>query len=331
MSLIRSSISIGFASAESASNFTCMKSTTLGDIPCNPPGETPMIHRVDLNSLCLRISRSENLPILPTVLIQILRLYEDPNVSPRSLERIIEQDAALTAKILRVAGSSLYGAKSATTVGRALSVLGMNALRSIAVSLAYQQILAQRNVGADFDRMSFWRHCLAVGVGAKAISKYICPSMMEEMYVTGLMHDIGILTLDRFMPNDLTSALRKAMAQKVSIDEAERQVLGFDHAEVGGHLAETWKLSQSLIDAVKYHHHPERDSVNSLTTGIVAAANYLAYKAGYPALPGIPGDVNGEAHLEAVGLTQDQIDMVSSTIMIEVDQSDTTYGSQRAA
>ncbi len=286
---------------------------------------------MDLNSLCLRISRSENLPVLPTVLIQILKLYEDPNVSPRSLEKIIEQDAALTAKILRVAGSSLYGAKSATSVGRALSVLGMNTLRSIAVSLAYQQILSQRNVGADFDRMAFWRHCLAVGVGAKAIAKQLAPSMMEEMYVTGLMHDIGILTLDRFMPNDLNVAIRKAQAQKTSLADAELQVLGFTHAEVGGFLADKWKLSQILIDAIRYHHKPEQDMTNGQTTGYVAAANYLAYKAGYAAMPGIAGDPNGEFHLEEIGLTQDQIDMVSSMIMVEVDQSDSTYGSQRAA
>ena len=287
--------------------------------------------QVDLNSLCLRISRSENLPVLPTVLIQILRIYEDPNVSPRSLEKVIEQDPALTAKILRVAGSSLYGAKSATSVGRALSVLGMNTLRSIAVSLAYQQILAQRNVGADFDRMALWRHCLAVGVGAKAVAKQIAPSLMEEMYVTGLMHDIGILTLDRFMPNDLTVVIRKAQAQKTNLCDAELQTLGFTHAEVGGFLAEKWKLSQPLIDAVRYHHNPEEDMNNAQTTGIVAAANYLAYKAGYPCMPGIDGDPNGEMHLEALGMTQDQTDMVLSMIMVEVDQSDTTYGSQRAA
>lgn len=289
------------------------------------------IPSVDLNSLCLRISRSENLPVLPTVLIQILKLYEDPNVSPRSLEKIIEQDAALTAKILRVAGSSLYGAKSATSVGRALSVLGMNTLRSIAVSLAYQQILSQRNVGADFDRLAFWRHCLAVGVGAKAIGRLIAPSSMEELYVIGLMHDIGILTLDRFMPNDLTVVIRKAHAQKLSICEAEQQTLGYTHAEVGGYLAEKWHLSQELIDAVRYHHDPEADQNNNLTTGIVAAANYLAYKAGYASMPGINGDPNGEFHLQLIDLTQDQIDAVSSSIMVEVDQSDSTYGSQRAA
>lgn len=265
------------------------------------------------------------------MLIQILKLYEDPNVSPRSLEKIIEQDAALTAKILRVAGSSLYGAKSATTVGRALSVLGMNTLRSIAISLAYQQILAQKNVGADFDRMAFWRHCLAVGVGAKAMCKFVMPSAADEMYVTGLMHDIGVLTLDRFMPNDLTSAIRRAQNMKISLFEAENQVLGFNHSDVGGHLAKNWKLSQQLVDAVQYHHTPERDTQNAFTTEIVSAANFLAYQAGYPSMPGIPGDAIGEECLAKFSLRQDQVDAILSAIMIEVDQSDTTYGSQRAA
>lgn len=154
---------------------------------------------------------------------------------------------------------------------------------------------------------------------------------MEELYVAGLMHDVGILTLDRFMPNDLNVVIRKAQAQKTDLCDAEQQSLGYTHAEVGGFLAEKWKLSQVLIDAIRYHHQPGEDFNNYETTKIVAAANYLAYKAGYPSMPGIAGDPRGETHLEALEMTQDQIDMVSSIIMVEVDQSDTTYGSQRAA
>ena len=83
---------------------------------------------MDLHTLTLKIQRSENLPVLPTVVVQILRLFDDPTVSPRTLEKIIEQDPALTAKLLRIAGSSMYGMQSATSVARALSVLGMNTL-----------------------------------------------------------------------------------------------------------------------------------------------------------------------------------------------------------
>jgi HD-like signal output (HDOD) protein len=127
---------------------------------------------MDLQTLGLKISRSENLTVLPNVVIQILRLFEDPNVAPRNLEKVIEQDAALTAKILRVASSSMYGVNSVNSVSRALGVLGMNTLRSIAISIGYQQMTATKSAGANFDRVSFWRHSLTVGLTAKQIMNW---------------------------------------------------------------------------------------------------------------------------------------------------------------
>lgn len=281
--------------------------------------------------MSLRISRSENLPVLPTVVIQILRLFEDPLVSPRSLERIIEQDAALSAKILRVAGSSMYGARSATSVNRALSVLGINTLRSISISLAYQQILTVKKVGAQFDRIAFWRHCLAVGIGARAIARLTNPSVMEELYVAGLMHDIGVLALDRFVPAGLTTAIKKANMHGLSLDEAEREVLGYSHSEAGCLLAENWKLSPLIVAAIRHHHTPEQSGIHKETTNIIAAANCLAYKANYPAMPGIVGGREGEPLLTQLGLSEEQIEQVLTSISVEVDQADSVYGGQRAA
>lgn len=286
---------------------------------------------MDLQSLILRISRSENLPVLPTVVIQILRLYEDPNVSPRSLEKVIEQDAALTAKILRVAGSSMYGSSSVTSVGRALSVLGMNTLRSIAISLGYQQILSTKGPKSSFDRVSFWRHCLAVGVGARAIGKMMAPNLAEELYVTGLIHDIGILTMDRFIPGDLDMVIRKAQVKNVSFGEAETEILGFNHGEVGGHLGEKWKLSQMTTNAIRFHHCPHDDPNNPLSTAIIVAANHLSYQLGYPAMPNIPGDPEGQLHFNELGLSEEQIALISEMIVAEVEQADQTYGDKRAA
>ncbi len=286
---------------------------------------------MDLQSLILRISRSENLPVLPTVVIQILRLYEDPNVSPRSLEKVIEQDAALTAKILRVAGSSMYGSSSVTSVGRALSVLGMNTLRSIAISLGYQQILSTKGAKTSFDRVSFWRHCLAVGVGSRAIGRLMAPALAEELYVTGLIHDIGILTMDRFIPGDLDMVIRKATLKKISICEAEKEILGFDHAEVGGYLGEKWKLSKMTSNAIRFHHSPHDDPNNPLSTAIIIAANHLAYEIGYPAMPGVVRDAESQLHFNELGLSEEQIALICETMTAEVEQADQTYGDKRAA
>jgi HD-like signal output (HDOD) protein len=286
---------------------------------------------VDLQSLCLRISRSENLPVLPTVVVQILRLYEDPNVSARSLEKVIEQDAALTAKILRVAGSSMYGMKSVTSVNRALSVLGTNTLRSIAISLGYQQILAGRTSHSSFDHMAFWRHCLAVAVGARTLMRHVNPMIAEETYVAGLMHDIGVLTLDKFANQYLALAVDQAMSRRRALHLVEMEVNGFNHCEVGGYLAERWKLTKMMTNAIKHHENPDEDLETRESTAVVAAANYLAYVCGYPAMPGIPGGEEGELYLTQLNLTTEQVDEAKNKILFDLDQADDVMGGRKAA
>ena len=286
---------------------------------------------MDLQLLTLKISRSENLPVLPTVVIQILKLYEDPNISARSLEHIIEQDPAMAAKVLRVAGSSMYGMKSVTTINRALSVLGMNTLRSIAISLAYQQILSGKGVKPAFDHLALWRHSLAVGIGARGLMRYVNVGLAEEMYVAGLMHDIGILTLDRFAQPELVKAVQTATAKRIPLRDAEILVNGFDHGQVGGYLADKWKLTPLMSNVIKYHDTPDEDTVTPQATQVAAAANYLAYNCGFPAMPGLPGCPLGEGYLAGLGLEQEKIDAVATQIMVEVDAADESMGSARAA
>ena len=286
---------------------------------------------MDLHSLGIRISRSENLPILPNVLIEILRLYEGPHTSPRSLEKVIEQDAALTGKILRVASSSMYGFKSGTSVNRAVSVLGVNTLRSIAVSLGYQQLLEGKRAVYSFDRKMFGRHCMAVAVGSKQIARKIAPAIAEEMYVAGLIHDIGILTLERYCPNPLALAIKKAQFNRVTLCQAEKEVFGFDHYEVGGLLAEKWKLSPTLMDAIRYHQDPHLDEKNPLSTAIVIGASFLAYECGYPEMKDIEPHHESEQRFKELGLSDDQIEEIKYAILAEVELSDKTYGEQPVA
>ena len=286
---------------------------------------------MDLQLLTLKIARSENLPVLPTVVVQILKLYEDPNISSRTLEHLIEQDPAMAAKVIRVAGSSMYGLKSVTSVNRALSVLGMNTLRSIAISLAYQQILAGRGQRPAFDHLAFWRHSLAVGIGARGLMRYVNVGLAEEMYVAGLMHDIGVLTMDKFAQPELVKAVQGANAKRIPLNQAEMMLNGFDHCQIGGFLAEKWKLTPMMTNVIKYHDDPSQDLQTPKATVVAAAANYLAYHCGFPAMPGVPGNPNGEQYLSSLGLEQEKIDAVSTQIMVEIDAADETMGSNRAA
>ena len=323
---------IEFASLKIPSKINSLQKLNLVEIPVFH-GSTcrRLIVSMDLRLLTMKIARSENLPVLPTVVIQILKLFDDRNVSARSLVHIIEKDAGMSAKVLRVAGSPMYGLRSVNTVERAISILGMSTLRSIAISLAYQQILNRKGQRPAFDQMAFWRNSLAVGIGARELMRHVNGELAEEMYVAGLMHGVGVLALDRFAQPELTNALKTAAAQRIPLREAEMMVNGFDHCQVGGILADKWQLSQIVSNVIKYHDTPHEDNVTQQSTLVAAGASYLAYHCGFPVMPGLPGSVTGLEHLSDLELSQDKIDSVASKIMAEVDAADEAMSSNRAA
>jgi HD-like signal output (HDOD) protein len=263
--------------------------------------------------------------------VHILKLYEDPNVTARKLEQLIEQDPALTAKIIRIAGSSMYGMKSVSTVNRALSVLGTNTLRSIAISLGYQQLLAGAKTDSNFDRFAFWRHCLATGVGSREIMRVVSPSLAEETYIAGLMHDIGVLALEKFANQYLALAVDQAGRRQCSLHIVETELHGFNHTEVGGFLAEKWSMTKRMKNAIRYHENPDEDNETRDSTAVVAAANHLAYLCGYPAMPGIPGGLEGEMYLDQLNISEEKIDQIKNRIIYELTEADSMVGSQRAA
>ncbi|HZH98943.1 MAG TPA: HDOD domain-containing protein, partial [Fimbriimonadaceae bacterium] len=237
---------------------------------------------MDLDSLAIKVSRSENLPVLPQIVSSVMKLADDPDASARSMERIIERDPAIAAKILRVANSSLYGVSQIPSIARAISVLGLNSIRSLVIGVAYQQIIAGREQAKSFNKLDFWKHSLAVATAARIIAKIKLPAKAEELYLAGMMHDVGMLVLDRFCPNEFDQALQYARQERIPIYQAERRLFGFDHADVGGLLAEKWGLTPLMTGAVRYHHSVIQDGNHGETTAMVAAANYLASAAGMP-------------------------------------------------
>jgi HD-like signal output (HDOD) protein len=238
------------------------------------------ITRVELNSLAIKVARSENLPVLPEIISSVLKLADDPNASGRAMEKLIERDPAITAKILRVANSSYYGMVKVPTIGRALGVLGMNTIRSLVIGVAYQQVVAGRAEAMHFNKLSFWRHSLAVATGARIIGKMKMPLESEELYGAGMLHDVGMLVMDRFCPDELDQAIRTAQDENCPLHLAEKQVCGFDHSDAGGLLAEKWGLPDVMSSAILYHHNVLADQEHFETTCIVAAANTLAHQCG---------------------------------------------------
>ena len=148
---------------------------------------------------------------------------------------------------------------------------------------------------------------------------------MEEMYVAGLLHDVGILAIDRFCPLQLNVAIKKAQFNGISLEQAETEVLGYSHADVGGILAETWKLSPQVTSAIKYHFKPEQCPESETGALIVICANVLAYRCGIPEVSNISQGPKGENLPEALGLDEGQIVQLCETIMTELELADRAF------
>ncbi len=280
---------------------------------------------MELSSLALKLARSENLPVLSQVANNVLKLADSPDASPRAMEQVIVRDPAITAKILRVANSSFYGLNGVETIGRAVATLGMNTIRSLVIGIAYQQLMAGKEQTSHYNKVEFWRHSLAVAIACKIIAMIKMPAKAEELYGIGMMHDVGILVMDRFLPNELNLIIQTAHAKKCSISEIEVELLGFDHSDVGALLAEKWGFSGMMLAGIKYHHSMIEDNEHTDTTAVIALADGIAHQAGFTNnSPAIQYDLDPFA-VKTLGIHEEQIKIISEVVAKEVEKAQEAF------
>ncbi|MDA0749049.1 MAG: HDOD domain-containing protein [bacterium] len=197
------------------------------------------------------------LPTLPTIITQLIGLLGNPKSSARQVAQLISTDQALTAKILKVANSAFYGfPREIATVQLAIVVLGFEQVKNLSLSVAVLKRFSKGTEHRLFDRQRFWDHAIACGVAGRLLARKFQPKMEGEAFVAGVLHDIGKLILIEYFAEEFSQALELAEAEEMSIAEAEEQVLGVTHADVGGWLAEKWNLPPALVQALAFHHHP---------------------------------------------------------------------------
>ncbi|MDH3251623.1 MAG: HDOD domain-containing protein [Ignavibacteria bacterium] len=196
------------------------------------------------------------LPALPTIAMEVIQMVDNPKTSASSLGKLISSDQALTAKVLKIANSPFYGfPKRISTIDFAIIVLGFDALREIVISISLVSSL-QRKTDKYFDAKGFWDHSIATGVVARRLARDLGYRISGEVFVAGLLHDMGISILHRYFTNDFKRIVEIARETNLAFLEAEESVLQVTHGEVGGWLAERWNLPDHLTEAISLHHTP---------------------------------------------------------------------------
>jgi HD-like signal output (HDOD) protein len=238
--------------------------------------------RYSVNSVQLTpqglVAHIKDLVTLPEVALRIARMVEDPTSSANDIGREISRDAALTARLLRIANSPAFGQHGKiSTISRAITVLGVRQVRDLTVGLT--AIRSFDGISNELVTMeSFWRHSFFCAVAAGQIAARGNRSRDDSPFVAGLLHDIGQLVLFSRAPVMARQALLMSVdsADDRGLFLCERDVMGFDHGAVGLALAQNWGMPRSLQECIEFHHEPERAQEYPLEVATVHIANSVA-------------------------------------------------------
>ncbi|HEX4054675.1 MAG TPA: HDOD domain-containing protein [Tepidisphaeraceae bacterium] len=222
------------------------------------------------------------LATLPEVTAQIIATVEDPRSSIGKLHKIIATDPSLSARILKVINSAFYGVSGQIgSVERAIVLLGLNAVKNIAVAASLGQLFRGVKLGEEFTARDLWTHCISVGVAARELARSLRIPVPDEAFVAGLMHDAGILVELQIWPEKLQCICTTAKRTGADFCETERQILGVDHSALGQALTEQWHFPAYCQQVAGFHHNPSGATESDrMLVGVVYIADILCCQCG---------------------------------------------------
>jgi len=220
----------------------------------------------------------DQMPPFPRSVLRVIELSADINCSPKDLVQVIEHDPVLTMKLLKLVNSAFFSlTRSIASVRHALVYLGLNTVKNLALSIATVDSLPRKKVDC-FHTQDFLLHSLTTASIAQHIAKkFNIEADATDVFVAGLLHDFGKAVLAQFETGLFAQAVQEAAANQESLHIAELRVIGADHAQVGGMLAEKWDLPTELVNCIREHHQ----GISSPLGDCIFVANQISKQAGF--------------------------------------------------
>ncbi|MBN2514507.1 MAG: zinc-ribbon domain-containing protein [Deltaproteobacteria bacterium] len=243
-----------------------------------PTGET--LKRLILKTI-------HDLPPMHQTVIKARDIMKNPGSSFEQLAAILSTDQAIAARVLKLANSAYYGfVGQVSSIQHASVMLGYKTLEQLITLAGTSNLLGKQLEGYEQDAGDLWQHSLGVAFGSKIIANRKNPALADDAFAAGLIHDAGKLALDPHL-SERKETFRHFMADgRVSFLLAEKEILGFDHAEIASELCKNWHVPESLATAIRYHHDPSLSNNDELSY-IVHTADAIAMMSGIGA--GIDG------------------------------------------
>ncbi len=227
------------------------------------------------------IQSNLTIPTIPEVVQRVATLVEDLESGTSEIGQVIAEDAPLAAKVLRIANSAYYGLSGGcVSTEQASTILGVRVLRNIVTQVAVIQQFQHLQTVDGFDVGALWRHAILTGHMCSFLAKKCrrpIGQAPEELYVCGLLHDVGKVVMLDGLKENYVSMAREAAETGLPLFAAEKRRFGFNHTDVGAVVASRWGLPQSISLAIQYHHGPREKIATSSVVAIVANANLFVH------------------------------------------------------
>lgn len=282
----------------------------------------------------LILQQLEELPTLPNVAVRILDITGREDSSVSDVVHLLESDQSLTARILQLVHRADLGVRGdVTSVQRAVSLLGFEAVRSAVLAVSVFQTLSENQTrgGGQFNREDFWKHSVAVASCAELLADKLPDASVTaaEAFVCGLLHDLGKVALDAILPKSFNRVVEGTDLLRGNIADLERTIIGLDHMVVGKRLAERWKLPASIRDAIWLHGQLPQALPSTVThpnlVNLVTLADLLVREQHL----GYSGNYTFSARsvvMEALGLKASQVDAVMRELVAHIEPRAKTLG-----
>ncbi len=213
----------------------------------------------------------QKMPSLSTTVGKVMEVCSRTDASPNELNKVVSLDPVLTGQVLKLINSAYYSlVNKVTTLTRAITMLGMNTVKNMALSTAIIKTVGGVKKSKVLPTTKFWQHSIGVGVSAKLLAALHDMPIMERegLFVSGLLHDLGKIPFG----DEYIEVIKLVNKEQIPLIEAERAVMGIDHQEVGVMIAEKWKLNEEISVCIGQHHD------------VKAIGGDLAKRVGYVAL-----------------------------------------------
>jgi HD-like signal output (HDOD) protein len=236
------------------------------------------------------------------------------------LHDVIRVDPALSSRLLKVVNSAFYGLPGQiASVDRAIVLLGLSAVKNIAIASSMAHLFHGGRTVDGFSGLELWRHSIAVAVASRLLTAAQGRPTVEEVFLAGLIHDLGLLVERQVYPKELAQIITRHRAEQVDFTALEQEVIGADHAAFGMALATKWRFPRALCTTIGYHHKPQDlAEVNRELPVLACIADILACRAGIGFSATAANGACTEETLKILKLTEANLDEVTAMLPEQV-------------